>query len=117
MPQVEALKKLDEFNKAVGDCTVKDAGSGDIVAIIDFSATWCGPCRVISPIYEKIASEDNSGKLKYYKVDVDESPDIASKCGISAMPTFIVFKNGSPVDTMKGADQKGLMQMINKYIA
>ncbi|KAA1081419.1 hypothetical protein PGT21_035395 [Puccinia graminis f. sp. tritici] len=106
---VASLRTLDEFHSAIGQ-----GSEADSFAIVDFSATWCGPCKVISPIFEKLASEDQTGKVKYYKVDVDEAREIASEAGISAMPTFIVYKKGSPVDSLKGASQPGLTQLIAK---
>ncbi|KNE89038.1 hypothetical protein PSTG_17504 [Puccinia striiformis f. sp. tritici PST-78] len=65
---ITPLKTLQEFHAAIGKGSEEEC-----CAIIDFWATWCGPCRVISPQFEKLASEDTSGKLKYYKVDVDEA--------------------------------------------
>ena len=62
------------------------------VTLVDFYATWCGPCRMISPILEEI-DEKYQGKVKIAKVDVDECGDLAAKYGISAIPALIVFKN------------------------
>ncbi|KAH9467436.1 hypothetical protein Pst134EA_011082 [Puccinia striiformis f. sp. tritici] len=107
---ITPLKTLQEFHSAIGKGSEEEC-----CAIIDFWATWCGPCRVISPQFEKLASEDTSGKLKYYKVDVDEAAEIASEAGISAMPTFIVYKKGTAVESMKGASAAGLAALIGKY--
>lgn len=61
--------------------------------LVDFFATWCGPCRMLSPVLEQVA-EEMSGKVKVCKVDIDRSPDIAQRYGIMSVPTLAVFENG-----------------------
>src|SRR4051812_46811662 len=61
--------------------------------LLDFSAVWCGPCKMLSPIVEKIADE-NLGKIRVGKIDIDDSPDVAKKFGIRGVPTIVVFKAG-----------------------
>jgi thioredoxin 1 len=61
--------------------------------LVDFTATWCGPCKMLSPIVEQIA-RDFVGKLKVGKVDIDQAPAIASKYGVRSVPTVMVFENG-----------------------
>ncbi|EWC47913.1 hypothetical protein DRE_02795 [Drechslerella stenobrocha 248] len=68
------------------------------VTVVDFHAVWCGPCKQISPILEKLATEVET--VKYLKVDVDEAPDVSAECGIRAMPTFMVFKDGEKVNEL-----------------
>ena len=63
------------------------------VVVVDFFATWCGPCKMMGPILEEV-EEDLKGKAKFYKVDVDESESIARKFGIMSIPTIMVFENG-----------------------
>lgn len=65
----------------------------DIPVLVDFFATWCGPCRMIAPFIEEIAVE-NADKVKVGKVNVDEEDELAAKFGITSIPTVIVFKNG-----------------------
>jgi len=65
----------------------------DVPVLVDFGGKWCGPCKVLAPIVEKIAAE-NSGKLKVVTVDVDDSPEVARRYGIRGVPTVAVFKAG-----------------------
>jgi thioredoxin 1 len=76
-----------------------------IPTIVDFWAVWCGPCKVIAPYLEEIASE-YSGKVKIAKVDVDNNQSIATKYGIRSIPTVMFFKNGKMVDQVIGAYPK-----------
>ena len=71
------------------------------VAVVDFFATWCGPCKMLTPIFVE-ASEDMKDEAVFYKVDIDESLEIAQQFGISSVPTIMVFKDGKPVKTMIG---------------
>jgi thioredoxin 1 len=73
--------------------------------VVDFWAEWCMPCRMIAPIVEELAKE-YAGKVVFGKLNTDESPEIASRYGISAIPTLIFFKNGKPVDQIVGAMPK-----------
>lgn len=77
----------------------------DIPVIVDFWAAWCGPCRMLSPIIDEAANE-NEGVFKVCKVDVDEQPDIAREYGIMSIPTLIVFKNGEISNRSMGLIQK-----------
>jgi thioredoxin 1 len=70
--------------------------------LVDFYADWCGPCRVIAPILEKIA-ETHTNRLTVYKVNVDHSPKTAARFRIQSIPCLILFKNGEPVERMVGA--------------
>lgn len=76
-----------------------------IPVIVDFYATWCGPCRAMKPVLEKLSTEAN-GAFSVVAVDVDECPDLASEFSISSIPTIMVFKNGKSVATLVGLQNK-----------
>ncbi|KIY72613.1 thioredoxin [Cylindrobasidium torrendii FP15055 ss-10] len=102
---VAAISSLDEFHKLI---------NSDTPAIIDFWATWCGPCRVISPILEKLSDVAEFSGVKFFKVDVDEQEEISQEVGIRAMPTFVVFKNGEKIGELVGANPGGLQELVQK---
>lgn len=88
----------------------------DKPVLVDFFATWCGPCRMIAPAVEALA-EDMEGQVYIYKVDVDECPGVAQQYGIMSIPTLITFKNGETVDKTVGLTQKNKIEnMLNKLL-
>lgn len=90
--------------------------NSDIPVLLDFWATWCGPCRMISPIVKELA-EEYSGKLKVGKINVDEEAELASTFGISSIPTIVIIKNGKIVNTSVGfAPKDQLVKMINNEL-
>ncbi|HCU8847278.1 TPA: thioredoxin [Staphylococcus aureus] len=86
------------------------------VQLVDFWATWCGPCKMIAPVLEKLAA-DYEGKADILKLDVDENPSTAAKYEVMSIPTLIVFKDGQPVDKVVGFQPKeNLAEVLDKHL-
>ena len=83
--------------------------STDQPVLVDFWAEWCGPCKMMSPILDQLATEQ-AGRATIAKVDIDAFPDLQARYGIRAIPTLIVFKNGQPVNTITGVKSKGFLE-------
>ncbi|KAI9713042.1 MAG: Cytoplasmic thioredoxin isoenzyme 2 [Bogoriella megaspora] len=103
---VHNLTKKTEFDEALAE--------KDKLMVLDCFATWCGPCKVIAPQVVKFS--DIYKTARFYKLDVDEVPDVAQELGIRAMPTFILFKNGEKVGEVVGANPKALEAAIKKEV-
>ncbi len=84
----------------------KEAG----LVLVDFWATWCGPCRMIAPIIDELSAE--MPEIKFAKVDVDQNPNVSSKYRITSIPTLMVFKAGEVVDTIVGFRPKQELEQI-----
>ena len=91
-----------EFNDLNFDAEVVKS---DTPVLVDFTATWCGPCKAIAPLVDQLADE-YTGRVKVGKVDIDASPGIAQRFGIRGVPTLYVFKGGEVVAKMTGAAPK-----------
>jgi len=110
--EVIAIKSKEEFEQALDV-------SADKLVIIDFFATWCGPCKIIAPKLEALwnSSDRYKNNIAVYKMDVDEVEELAMELGISAMPTFFFYRkrNTTPVDTVVGANIDELKTKIEKH--
>lgn len=77
--------------------------------LVDFSAAWCGPCRMLAPIVEELARE-NAGSVKVGKIDIDANPRLAAKYGVDSIPSVVIFKDGQVVDMLVGLQPKAKLQ-------
>ncbi|MCC6214263.1 MAG: thioredoxin [Polyangiaceae bacterium] len=82
-----------------------DVLKSDLPVLVDFTATWCGPCKALAPIIDQVA-DDLAGKVRVGKLDIDESPVTAGRYGVRGVPTVMVFKNGQRVDQHVGLTTK-----------
>ncbi|KAI8374448.1 thioredoxin-like protein [Radiomyces spectabilis] len=105
MPIVEP-KNLQEFNQLINNSKL---------VVVDFHATWCGPCKLIAPKFAKLV--DVYPDVVFAKVDVDEVADVASHVSVRAMPTFMYFINGNKVDEVVGASLKDIEDKIKTHSA
>ena len=98
---------MDEFNNEV-------VNSNEVV-VVDFFATWCGPCKMLAPVFEEVANE--TPNAKFFKVDIDESLDLARQYSVSSVPTIKIYRKGDLMETFVGFMPKDkLSEAINKYI-
>ena len=97
------IQSAQEFDNAIKEGVV----------LVDFFATWCGPCKMLSPLLEEIAEENKN--LLVLKIDVDEVGELAARFGIQAIPTLMLFKNGQRIETRMGYQNKNqLVAFINQ---
>lgn len=96
---------IDVTDKNFGDEVIKST----LPVLVDLWAPWCGPCRMVAPVIDKLA-EDYDGKFKFCRLNVDENPQTASKYRVMSIPTLIFFKGGEAVDTVIGAVPERTLQ-------
>ncbi|CAJ2512209.1 Uu.00g052240.m01.CDS01 [Anthostomella pinea] len=104
---VHNFETADAFKQAVKD---------NKIVMLDCFATWCGPCKAIAPILAKHSNEDEFKDILFAKIDVDDLPELAQELEITAMPTFMIFKDGNmkPAEKLVGANPNALVTMLQK---
>ncbi|TVY33411.1 Thioredoxin-like protein [Lachnellula subtilissima] len=108
MSPTVSIGSSGQFSKLLGTSNV---------VITDFYADWCGPCKTISPVFESLSTKySKPNRITFTKVNVDNQQEIAQQYGVSAMPTFLIFRNGSVINTIKGADTRGLTTAIENAV-
>jgi thioredoxin 1 len=101
--------------KVIGSSDFKNEVK-DGVVIVDFFAQWCAPCKMLAPIFEELGIE-LEGRAKFIKVDVDQSPDIASKYSITNIPAMLILKDGEKIDSMVGFSPKEIIkEKVEQYL-
>ena len=109
----ESFYEVKNMVEAINDQNFEEETNSG-VALIDFWATWCGPCKMQSPVIEQLAEERQD--VKFYKMDVDQNQDTAKNLGIMAIPTLIIKKDGNIVDRITGYPPKEkLNQILDQY--
>jgi len=103
---VKVVGSKDEWNTILSESKSKPV-------LVDFSATWCGPCRLISPVFAELSNKYT--EIVFLNIDVDDVPEVAEQCSIKAMPTFQVWVEGKKVDELVGASREKLEALVAKY--
>ena len=94
----------------------KEVVGGDLPAVLDFTATWCGPCQALAPSIEEFATE-YEGRVLIGKVDIDENPELTTKLNVASVPTVLFFKNGEKVDQLVGAQpRQAIEKMVEQHL-
>ncbi|KAG7333782.1 hypothetical protein KOW79_002189 [Hemibagrus wyckioides] len=99
------IENQEGFNKALAD-------AGGKLVVVDFTATWCGPCQGIAPFYKQLSESADNANVVFLKVDVDDAQDVAQSCEIRCMPTFYFYKHGKKIEEFSGANQTKLEELV-----
>jgi thioredoxin 1 len=95
---------MSNLTPTTDDRFTADVLKSDVPVVVDFTAAWCGPCRVMDPVLAELAAERDD--VRFVKVDVDQNQATAARYGVMSMPTFMVFKHGTPAATLVGSRPK-----------
>ena len=107
---------MDNLIEVTDDLFEQEVENCSIPVVVDFWATWCGPCRKLSPVIEEIA-QSYEGKVKFAKINIEENLNTAKKYSVSGLPTLLIFKNKEAVERMTGLMPKStIVSNIEKYL-
>merc|ERR1712150_246869 len=107
MGGVKTVETAEDFKKELAD-------AGDKLVVVDFFATWCGPCKMIAPKLKEMSEKEYADSVIFLSVDVDDCEEVAESQGVSAMPTFKFFKKGEVVAEVVGASEPKIREAIEK---
>ena len=113
LASARSARQLSSVIVAGDQAGYKKAIDSDDLVVVYFTASWCGPCKIISPIFDQLSQDHPTGT--FVKVDVDELPDVAAENRVSAMPTFLVIKERRLYDTIVGANEAKLRGAVEKH--
>ena len=109
MEEDEGLKGGSMVLEIIDHDFEKEVLKSEIPVVVDFWAPWCGPCRMIAPVTEKL-SEEYAGRVKFCKINVDENHEMSQKYGVMSIPLLLFFKGGQKVDSVVGAVPESLLR-------
>ena len=104
---------MSEFEKLSAETFQQEVIEAQIPVLVDFTAVWCGPCKMLDPVVKELA-RDWADKVKVVKLDVDTDPDVALQYQVMGVPTLMLFKNGQPVERVTGYQPKD--RLVKKFI-
>lgn len=107
-PQAPSAGETSAVTETSDSTFKKDVLLAKVPVLVDFYATWCGPCKMMAPVIDQL-SVQYKGKIKVVRLDVDQSPGVASALGIQSLPTIAIFKNGKPVEAAIGVTGKDVL--------
>ncbi|OWF56299.1 thioredoxin-like [Mizuhopecten yessoensis] len=102
----------DVYNMEQFETILREAGNK--LVVVDFKATWCGPCKAIGPVYKNMAENEEYKNVVFCTVDVDEAPEVAEEYEVEMMPAFMFFKNGKKIKEILGANKDKIKSFIEE---